>query len=410
MKKTICILMILSVMLQLAACGSQPAAVKTANLTGEISPAEPMDLAEIDVEGAQKAAADFAVSLLQASSTENGENLILSPYSALYALAMAANGADGETLAQMEEVFGMSSEELNNFLYLCREKAREELSSANSIWVRDDKAADVRPEFLQTNTDYFRAQIFRAAFDEQTLADINEWVSVQTKERIEEMLKELDDDTVMILLNALTFDGEWESPFEGYRTHDSLFYPAKGEAQEVQMMSDTVYGYLEDGKATGFVKDYKNGYSFVALLPNEGVSMEEYVASLSGPALLETVAGARDERVEIAMPKLEAECSLELGSALAAMGMEKAFSRAADFSRIDGTKELYISKVLHKTYLKIDEEGTEAAASTAIDLAPKSAPIELGKRVLLNRPFVMVIMDKESNTILFAGIVNQVKN
>lgn len=408
MKKTICILMILSVMLQLAACGSQPAAVKTANLTGEISPAEPMDLAEIDVEGAQKAAADFAVSLLQASSTENGENLILSPYSTLFALAMAANGADGETLAQMEEVFGMSSEELNNFLYLCREKAREELSSANSIWVRDGKAADVRPEFLQTNTNYLRAQIFRAAFDGQTLADINEWVSAQTKERIKEMLKELDDDTVMILLNALSFDGEWESPFEGYRTHDSLFYPAIGEAQEVQMMSDTVYGYLEDGKATGFVKDYKNGYSFVALLPNEGVSMEEYVASLSGSALLETVAGARDERVEIAMPKLEAECSLELGSALAAMGMEKAFSRAADFSRIDGTKELYISKVLHKTYLKIDEEGTEAAASTAIDLAPKSAPIELGKRVLLNRPFVMVIMDNESNTILFAGIVNRV--
>lgn len=408
MKKTLCILLILSVMLQLAACGSQPTAVKTANLTGEISPAEPMDLAEIDVEGAQKAAADFAISLLQASRTDDGENLILSPYSALYALAMAANGADGETLTQMEAVFGMSSEELNTFLYLCSQKEREELSSANSIWVRDDKAADVRPQFLQTNTDYLRAQIFRAAFDDQTLADINGWVSVQTKERIKEMLPELDADAVMILLNALSFDGEWESPFEGYRTHDSLFYPATGEAQEVQMMSDTVYGYLEDGKATGFVKDYKNGYSFVALLPNEGVSMEEYVASLSGSALLETIAGAREERVEIAMPKLEAECSLELGSALAAMGMEKAFSRAADFSRIDGTKELYISKVLHKTYLKIDEEGTEAAASTAIDLAPKSAPIELGKSVLLNRPFVIVVMDRENNTVLFAGIVNRV--
>ena len=408
MKKTICILLLLSVMLQLAACAGQPAAVKTANLTAEISPAETMDLAEIDMEGAKEAAADFAVSLLQASRAEEGENLILSPYSVLFALAMAANGADGETLAQMEEVFGMSSAELNNFLYLCREKAREELSSANSIWVRDDKAADVRPEFLQTNTNYLRAQIFRAAFDGQTLEDVNEWVSVQTKERIKEMMEELEEDSVMILLNALAFDGEWESPFEAYRTHDSLFYPAKGEAQEVQMMSDTLYGYLEDGKATGFVKDYKNGYSFVALLPNEGVSMEEYVASLTGSGLLETIAGAKDEIVRIAMPKLETECNLELGNALAAMGMDQAFSTRADFSRIDGSKELYISKVLHKTYLKIDEEGTEAAASTAIDLAPKSAPIHMEKTVLLNRPFVMVIMDNENSTILFAGIVNHV--
>ena len=245
-----------------------------------------------------------------------------------------------------------------------------------------------------------------AAFDEQTLADINAWVSAQTKERIKEMLKELDDDTVMILLNALTFNGQWEKPFKKYDTYDSLFYPAKGEAQEVRMMSGTVRSYLDDGKATGFVKDYKNGYSFVALLPNEGVSVEEYVASLTGEKLLDTIADATEENVYISMPKLEAECSLELQAALAAMGMDKAFSREADFSRIDGTQELYISKVLHKTYLKIDEEGTEAAASTGVAVDGKG--VHLGKSVMLNRPFVMVIMDNENNTILFAGIVNRV--
>ncbi len=414
MKKTLAFLLALAVMLQLCACTSQPSvhaqdnSIKTVNLTAELTASEPAQLTAMDFDPSD-AAAEFALSLLQSSYKGGNENMILSPYSVLLALAMTANGADGETLAQMEEVFGLSCEELNTFLYSCKQMERQELITANSIWLRDTGAVCVKQSFLQTNKDYFDAQIFQAPFDDQTVEDINLWVREHTEERIEELLQELNPETVMVLLNALTFDGVWEAPFEANDTYEGVFYAADGTQQQVQMMRSTEYGYLEDAMATGFVKDYENGYSFVALLPNEGVSMEDYVVFLTGESLLNTIENAAQESVRVAMPKLETETSLELDKALSDLGMDLAFGEQADFSRMDGTQELFISSVLHKTYLKVDEKGTEAAAATAVTMDAKSAP-PMGPSVVLERPYVMAIMDNETGAILFLGVVNQVND
>lgn len=395
MKKALCILLILTVGFQLGACAAKP-------LAQEVIEKEPVTLCQDPA----AASADFAISLLQSCYESKDENLVLSPYSALIALAMGANGADGETLAQMEELFGMRSEELNNFLKDCFSDTRENVISANAIWVQEDYPLE--EAFLQTNQNYFQADVHSADFAaEQTLAQINDWVSRNTKERIPKLLEELDPDTVMMLINALTFDAKWKKPFAPEKTREGTFYAASGEKQSVQMMSGTVQNYLDDGMATGFVKDYENGYSFVALLPKEGTSMEDYLASLSGESLMQTLANASQENVSVTMPKLETETALELQGSLSNMGMELAFSKKADFSRVDGTRDLYVSKVLHKTLLKVDEEGTEAAAVTSMDFAPKSAPIHIGNSVVLDRPFVMVIFDRQSNVILFAGVINQ---
>ncbi|MBQ3217099.1 MAG: serine protease, partial [Oscillospiraceae bacterium] len=183
------------------------------------------------------------------------------------------------------------------------------------------------------------------------------------------------------------------------------FTAADGTMQTVQMMNSAEHSYLQDSLATGFIKEYENGYRFVALLPNEGISMEDYLASLTGAGLLNTIENSRNTRVSVSMPMLEAETSLSLKEVLTAMGMELPFSSMADFSAM-GQGDLYLSEVLHKTSLKIDEQGTQAGASTSVIVTEKSASRSLS--VVLNRPYVMAIMDGQTGTILFMGVVNQI--
>lgn len=421
MKKIIVFLLLAALGLQLCGC-SQPQAspespetepalktadgAKTVNLTASVTAAP---VAVVSVDGsASQAAADFAVRLLQ-NAYHGGENCILSPYSVLTAMAMVANGADGETLSQLEAAFGLSVGELNAFLYACEENAGDELVSANSIWMRDVEQFAVREEFLQTNTDYFGAEIYKAAFDAQTVADINDWVSAHTAERIQQILERLDGDSSMVLLNALTFDAKWAAPYKTTDVREGTFTAADGTEQTVEMMHKTEQLYLEDGLATGFVKDYAGGrYCYAALLPNENVSMEEYLASLNGASLLNTVKNAEECRVSTAMPKHKLETSIELNQALAAMGISDAFSRAkADFSRISDTPQ-YIDEVLHKTYMKVDEDGTEAAAVTAV-ITRYAAPLQSHDHtVILDRPYVMAIVDRETEAVVFLGVVNSI--
>ncbi len=406
MKKCITVLLICAVLTQLFGCAApREEAVETLrleNLTAQLESRKPEELSLIDFVHSIPTA-HFSVELLKESYEGQTENLVLSPYSALLALAMTANGARGETLSQMEAAFGMGIKELNSFLYQGLEDERQELISANSLWFGEQ--AGVEESFLRTNKDYLNAQVFRTTFDAEAVKEMNAWVKENTKERIAELVSNLSPDTTMVLLNALSFDAKWENPFEQHTTREGIFYAADGRQQTAQMMHGTAYSYLEDELATGFIKDYENDYCYVALLPKAGVSMEEYLASLTGAGLAETIENAKKENVDIAMPKLETETAAELNDALKAMGMERAFGSDADFSAM-GSGCGYISLVLQKTCLRVDEEGTEAAAATSVIL-DKGMPFSMHK-VTLDRPYVMAIMDKSTGTILFMGVVNQV--
>lgn len=421
MKKLLIFLLLAALGLQLCGCSepqSSPESTETApvlktadgaktvELTASVT-AAPVAAASAD-DTASQAAADFAVRLLQ-NAYHGGESCILSPYSVLTAMAMVANGAGGETLSQLEAAFGLSVGDLNAFLYACKENAGDELVSANSIWMRDVEQFAVREDFLQANADYFGAEIYKAAFDAQTVADINDWVSAHTAERIQQILERLDGGSSMVLLNALTFDAKWAAPYKTTDVREGTFTAADGTEQTVEMMHKTEQLYLDDSLATGFVKDYAGGrYCYVALLPNEGISMEEYLASLTGASLLNTLANAEKCRISTAMPKYKLETSIELKQVLAAMGISDAFSRAdADFSRISDTPQ-YIDEVLHKTYMKVDEDGTEAAAVTAV-ITRSAAPLQsYDHTVILNRPYVMAIVDRETEAIVFLGVVNSI--
>ena len=390
---------------------SKPLSGKTTDLMSDY---EPTQLTVVDVvfnEESSAAPTDFAVRLFQAGARA-GENTLISPVSVLYALSMTANGAKGDTLTQMEDVLGLDVEHLNTYLkaYMSAlpEDEKYKLSIANSIWFTDDDQFTVNQDFLQANADFYGAGIYQAPFDDATCKDINRWVENNTDGMIEDILDEIPIDAVMYLVNAMAFDAEWQKIYEENQVRDGEFTTEDGEKQEVELMYSEESRYLEDDKATGFIKPYADSkYAFVALLPNEGVTVAEYLASMTGEGLAGMLASPQDTIVSTAIPKFECEYSAQLSDILVEMGMPDAFNAdQADFSGL-GTStagNIFISRVLHKTFISVDEKGTKAGAATVVEMKDESAPmVEDPKEVILDRPFIYMLIDCEANLPLFIG-------
>ena len=396
------------------------------NLTGCTMEVQAKDLMDgitpnqvnaLDDLGSQNAdVTDFAIRLFKASE-ESGKNTLISPLSVLCALAMTANGAEEETLAQMEEVLGMTTEELNLYLYSYMQNLPQgekyKLSLANSIWFTEDERFTVNQDFLQTNANYYGADIYKAPFDKQTLKDINNWVKQNTDEMIPEILDQIPPEAIMYLVNALAFEAEWSEIYEKHQVKDGEFTKEDGTKQDVKFMYGSEGTYLEDEKATGFMKRYKGGkYAFVAMLPNEGVSVSEYIASLDGESLNALLANPQYATVHTSIPKFETEYKVEMSEILKSMGMTEAFDMYnADFEGL-GTStggNIYISRVLHKTFISVGEKGTKAGAATVVEMKDGAAaePTE-PKEVYLDRPFVYMLVDCENNIPFFIGTMMDV--
>ena len=407
MKQLIALLLVLAMTLGLTACSQ----VSANDLMRDV-PAKAVDVLP-DMEAGATAAADFGVRLFQ-TSMEEGKNTLISPLSVLYALAMTTNGADGETLAQMEQVLGMDCDNLNSYMLayldLLPEAKEYKMSLANSIWFKDDPNFEVQQSFLQTNADYYGAGAYKAAFDEGTRNDINNWVKEHTDGMIPEIIDEIPDEAIMYLVNALSFEAEWADVYEEHQIREGRFTMEDGSRQDVDMMHSEEYTYLEDDLATGFIKYYKDRrYAFVAMLPNEGVSVSQYVNSLTGDKLQDLLSDPQDMTVFATMPKFEMEYDIEMSEVLQEMGMTDAFDwKVADFSRlgtynVDGMN-IYINRVLHKTFISVTEQGTRAGAATAVEMVAEGAmEIVEFKEVVLDRPFVYMLIDCETNLPFFIG-------
>ncbi len=397
--------------------GSQPSAptesVSTGDLMDGITPT-PVSQKTVD-EAFQRAEMTWAVSLFRAAASESREeNLLLSPLSAQLALAMTAGGAVGQTREEMETLLGggLSLEELNAYLGSYAGSLSSEAAIANSIWFRDDEnRLRVEPSFLQTNADYYGAQIYRAPFDDGTLRDVNRWVEQHTDGMIDRILEEIDPNAVLYLINALVFDAEWETVYKKTDISEGVFTAATGEQRTVERMHAAESRFLDDGRATGFIKNYKDGhYRFAALLPNEGIGLDEYIAGLTADGLLDTLQNAAAVSVETVMPKFQCEYELQMNKLLAAMGMPTAFdSAAADFSRmaVSSRGNIFIGNVLHKTYISVDERGTRAGAVTSVEMKDEAAAL-FDRTVILDRPFLYMILDGETNLPLFIGAVRDI--
>ncbi len=409
MKEIFALIMSVIMTSTLTGCSTK---VSAADLTEGITP----NITEINAVTDDSAAAvtDFAVRLFK-ESREDGKNTLISPYSVLSAMAMTANGAKGDTLSQMEQTFGLDRNELNTFMrdYKAALPSDEKckFNIANSIWFRNTDGFNINKDFLQTNADYYGAQIYKAAFDDSTLKDINNWVDNNTDGMIKNILDEIPEDAVTYLINALAFDGEWEEIYKKSEVVDGTFTKEDGTKQNAVMMYSDESTYLKDTNAVGFIKPYKGGkYAFAALLPDEGTTVSEYVDTLTGEKLRTVLENAEKTSVDVALPKFKSEYSVKMNDILISMGITDAFDKnKADFSAL-GTADgvLYISRVLHKTYIEVDEKGTKAGAATAVEITNECA-VEYPNIVHLDRPFVYMIIDTENNIPIFIGTVSSLE-
>lgn len=342
----------------------------------------------------------------------NSENLLISPLSVSVALSMTLNGASGETHQEIKEFLGgMDLGDLNAYQnsFLKRHN-NEHLKNANSIWFRDSEHLTVNKPFLQTNADTYGAGVFKAPFDNSTVKDINALVKKNTDGQIESLIDEIDPYTVMFLINAVSFEAKWAEKYEN-KPSNSIFYSASGRGETAQMMISDESTYLSDGKATGFIKRYKGGkYSFAALLPNEDISITDYINELDAESLMNTLTNAKGENVKVYMPKFSFDCDTDMTTLLKAK-MPLAFDPdKADFSALGKSERgnIHIGEVAHKTSITVDTNGTKAAAVTKVEMTDKMS-IMPQKEVVLNRPFVFMIIDNATKLPIFIGNLMSVK-
>lgn len=377
------------------------------------------NVAEADLAELVAGNSAFAFELYQAIRKEGG-NLFYSPYSTSLALAMTYAGARGETEREMARTLHYTVPEgrlhsafnaLDLELASRGEGAREQeggfkLNIANSIW--GQTGYSFLAEFLDVLAENYGAGLrvldFVGAPDDSRIT-INDWVSEETEDKIEDLLPpgSITPATVLVLTNAIYFNAAWAYPFQEELTKDGVFYLLDGGQVTVPMMEETKYlGYAQGEGYQAVELWYEGGeLSMVVLLPDAG-RFEDFTSRLDAESVAAIIEGISPQEIHLTMPRFTYESWFSLKKTLAAMGMPSAFG-AADFSGMDGTRSLFIDDVLHKAFISVDEAGTEAAAATAVVVA-RAAPAP-PKDVAVDRPFVFIIRDIETDAILFLGHV-----
>lgn len=409
--KKLAVLLIVALLFSVTGCNK----IQSENMMIDKKPREVSGITELSEKNV--VLTDFGVRLFQ-ESFHTEKNILISPISLVYALGMTANGATGETLEEMEAVIGMPVDELNEYLYSYQKKLSQgdkyELSLANSIWFTDDERVSIEEDFLQINADYYGSDVYRTPFDDQTVKDINNWVKQNTNEVIPKILDEIPKEAVMYLVNALAFEAEWQKVYYDSQVREDVFTLEDGTKQNVEFMFSEEYNYLEDENTIGFLKYYADcKYAFVALLPNEGISIRDYVADLSGEKVNHFIENRKEGVVFAAIPKFKTEFNVNVKEILLNMGLKSGFdAERADFSRLGTSTDgnIYISRVLQNAFISVGEKGTEAGAATLVEMNDEGAaePKEI-KRVYLDRPFIYMLIDCETNIPFFIGTMMQVE-
>ncbi len=345
------------------------------------------------------------------------QNMMISPLSVSMALGMTRNGAAGTTLDAMASTLGFSGlteQEINeSYKYILETftslDPSVKLSIANSIWYRN--TFSVLQEFLDTNKNYFDASVTPMDFNDPTaVTTINDWVSDNTNQLIPNIIDQISGDAVMYLINAVYFKGQWRYQFEKDKTEDKPFHLTNGSQVQAQsMVQRATLQYYKGSEFQAVELPYNQGnYTMNVLLPDNGKSITDVISLLTQENWNSWKSGYADNDVQIQLPKFKYKYDeKKMIAVLSALGMGIAFEPdLADFTRINSDGGLYISNVKHKTYIETNEEGTEAAAVTSVEISyttvgPDPQPIYF----TVDRPFVYLITEKSTGTILFIGSV-----
>ncbi|NLD46142.1 MAG: serine protease [Clostridiaceae bacterium] len=356
--------------------------------------------------------ADFSVRLLKETLVSD-KNVLISPASIYLGLGMTANGANGTTLEEFENVLGMGANisDLNVFYKNLTDRLTNHkggnVTVANSIWYRSTDELNVKNDFLQKNADYYGASAYKANFDDPSTVDvINNWVRKKTNGSVDKIINEIHPNSQMFLINTLYFEGKWLKDFTTSK-REGIFHTSNGDVKTSFMYSSESF-YINNKYAQGFIKPYKGDQlSFVGILPEEGISAEKYIEGLTGESFLEFLNSREHTSVGVFLPKFETEYEISLNDSLNKLGLVEAF-HDADFSNMaDNPTRLYIENVFHKVYIQVSERGTRAGAVSKVENVKRSSPsIDL----TFNRPFIYAIIDNETNLPLFMGIIQNPKN
>ncbi|HXG66419.1 MAG TPA: serpin family protein [Blastocatellia bacterium] len=348
-----------------------------------------------------------------------GKNIFLSPSSVGLALAMAYNGAEGETKRAMAEALGLqglSLEEVNRAyeqlrLLLENPDPKVRLEIANSLWGR--KGVEFIADFIARNQKFYGAEVNELNFDDPGApATINSWVSNKTGGKIDKIVDNISPDTILFLINAIYFKGMWTRQFDKAKTKEDAFYLAGGSEKRVPMMAQSgKYRYFENDSFQAVSLPYGDKrVSMYVFLPQKNSGLDEFHKQLSAANWDAWMSQFRETKGDIVLPRFKMEYGIELNDALKALGMAAAFDpERANFSGMARTDaNAFISKVKHKTFVDVNEEGTEAAAVTSVEVQITSMQIEPKPfRMVVNRPFFCAIRDNQTGTILFMGSIRE---
>ena len=341
---------------------------------------------------------------------ESGPNIFISPLSISIALTMTYNGAVGETeraMARVLEIDALDLDTVNQSNAALRTSLENpgpkvEISIANSLWSR--QGVEFNPNFLERNRQFFEAEITPLDFSiPQAITIINEWADTNTNGKIEKIVSEISPQTVLFLINAVYFKGSWQDEFDTSQTRSDIFHLSDGSEKQVKMMNRTGdYSYFrgEHFEAAGL--SYGDGrLSMYIFLPNHDSNLNEFLEGLNAESWEHWISQFHKETIYMMLPRFKLEYEVTLNDVLEALGMGIAFSGGADFSGM-GPLGLFISEVRHKTFVEVNEEGTEAAAVTAVTMATSAKPV-----FRVDRPFFFAIYDAMTKTILFMGTVTE---
>ncbi|MGB7379153.1 MAG: serpin family protein [Rivularia sp. (in: cyanobacteria)] len=346
---------------------------------------------------------------------DNNKNIFVSPSSIAFALAMTYNGADGSTkkaMAKALELQGMNLQQINSSYAQLKASLENPdpqvtLNIANSLWA--EKNTSLESDFIQKNQEFYQAQVINLDFaDAEASSTINNWVKENTQGKIDKIVDKIDPEQVLFLLNTIYFKGSWTKEFNQDKTADFPFYLSSGEEKQHPMMSQSSdYKYYETEKFQSVSLPYgENGrVSFYVFLPKQNSNLESFYENLNAANWEKWMSQFAKREGSVRLPRFKMDYEATLNDALSALGMEEAFTNSANFSEMGNN--LKISQVKHKTFVEVNEEGTEAAATTSVGIELTSAQLPSQKpfEMIVNRPFFCTIRDNQTGTILFMGSI-----
>ncbi len=356
----------------------------------------------------------FGLAMLQKlQEAQPDENIFISPFSISNALSMTLNGAAGQTQSEMLAALaydGLTPQTVNEEFKVLLESLpildnEVDFLPANSIWYK--QGFSVRPDFLDVNADYYQAEVSDLDFtDPASVGVINNWVADNTNDLIQSILQTIPANAVMYLVNAVYFKGNWQQSFDPEHTEEAPFLLADGSTENVEMMrydGKIVLPYLATESFQAVDLAYGDSiFSMTVFLPKENTGLDELVDQLSLENWQDWTASLQPQEIYFAMPRFTLKYEKMLNDALIGLGMERAFSREADFSNINPDAPLQISAVRHKSFIEVNEVGTEAAAVTSVEIVFNTS-VDPTPSVRLDRPFLFAIRENKTGSLLFLG-------